>query len=212
MDANVQALHAALAASLMGKPAGGSGIRDADRANTVDPLAKLPTGKKMKLTAEQRREATFDALFNAERVALICEFVDLGIDAAAEQDSQRARMVNVFPRIFPSGKVSYNEWKVLGASLRAIDEYVYKVAVLAVKLLPKMNGALPSKDGGGKGGKRSASPAKWHASFLTALQGLRERMTKCPKADIDADALRSVVDALRALDLADRALAKRIAA
>ena len=123
----------------------------------------------------------------------------------------RAEMMAQCPIIFPSGKVSYNEWKALGAYLKGRSEYQYKEMVTAVKALSKMKGKLPSADGKGKAGKRTVSPSTWHATLARELAKVSERMTKCPAKDVDRDALQAFAKALKAIEAAEKSLARSIA-
>lgn len=191
--------------------------------NTSDVNASQAKDSKAKVAKVKLRDmdpiayanastAGLELMFNEERRVWIEEFAAISEDHRYSEETTRAEQTRLAGLIWPNGKASYNEVQAVGSFLRGISEYSYKSMIRAIKALPKMGGALPSKDGGKKSTTRATSPRIWYGSMAKKLANVRDQMAKCPKQDIDADVLRTFVAALKAIDTAERMLAKRIKA
>lgn len=209
----------------MNKTTLGKAIQQA--LNTSDPnavQAATPKGKQGKVRATPLKEmdpsayavateTAMDVYFaDTDRRANIEEFAAVAEDLRWALESKRARMAELCGLIFPRGKATYNEQQTLLAYLRGISVTAYDSMRAAIKALPKMGGALASKDGGKKSATRAVSPSRWYSALAKDLAKVRDRMTKVPKHDIDSDVLRAFTSALRAVDAAEKAMAKRIKA
>jgi len=150
---------------------------------------------------------------------LIEEFATLAMDQQmADHDHQldretRLAQINALAaKIWPTGKVSYNEYGAIALYLKGRNEYAYKCLIAAVKALPGMKGKLPAADGSKKSGKRKASPVTWVNVLAREFAKVTARMAKVPKDDVDSDALRRAVRAISEASAAVAAMEKRIKA
>jgi len=184
--------------------------------------AKVPSNKKGKVAKVALKDmsvAQYDVAsdadlciyFNEARREWIEEFAAVSEDLRYSLETTKAIHKDLAGRIWPNGKASYNECNSLFTFLKGRSEYAYKCMKTAVKALPKMKGKLPSKDGGTKSGKRTVSPSTWHATLARELAKVSERMSKCPTKDVDKDALVAFTKALRAIEAAEKSLARSIA-
>jgi hypothetical protein len=191
--------------------------------NTVDPNDVTTQGKPKKTVKVpvadmtlQQHDAMTDAdlaiYFDDKRRDMIEEYAAIAEDLRYSTETKRDQMAQIASRIWPSGKVTYNEARTVSTFLKSRSEYAYKCMVKSIKSFPAMGaklgkngklilGKMPSKAGGLKSGKRTASAATWQSTMAKSIKAMRERMAKSRKV-IDPAALVKYADAFKALDAA----------